>query len=127
MVFGVSRNFEDAYLVDIDDGSVNKERRIRKTMTNQFTDLSFSVSPEAAASYHEEGIVILHSGKGRLFSANGTGARIWRAVEQQLTLEAIAEEISNAYQIARTTAREHTVHFLGELERQALVQRGATL
>jgi hypothetical protein len=95
-------------------------------MTNQCTDSNFRVNPEAAASFHDDGIVILHTGKGRLFSANGTGARIWHAVEQQLTLEAIAEEISSAYQIALTTAREHAVNFLGELERQALVQRGAT-
>ena len=94
-------------------------------MTNQTRDFSFIVNPEAAASFHDDGIVILHTGQGRLFSSNGTGARIWRGLEQQLTLEAIAEEISGEYQIARTIAREHTLNFLTVLEQHALIQKGA--
>ena len=94
-------------------------------MMNQISDFSFSVNPEAAASFHDDGIVILHTGKGSLYTSNGTGARIWRGVERQLPLEAIAEEISGEYNIARTTAREHTGRFLAELERHNLIQREA--
>lgn len=94
-------------------------------MMNQINDFSFTVNPEAAASFHDDGIVILHTGKGRLFTSNETGARIWRGVERQLPLEAIAEEISGEYNIARTTAREHTGRFLAELERHKLIQREA--
>lgn len=94
-------------------------------MTNQIRDLSFTVNPEAAASFHDDGVVILHTGKGRIFASNGTGARIWRGIEQRLTLEAIAEEISRWYQIALTTAREHTIRFLAELERHELILREA--
>jgi hypothetical protein len=96
----------------------------KQIMTNQ-SNFSFTVSPEAAASFHDDGIIILHAGQGRLFSSNGTGARIWRGLEQQLTLEAIAEEISGEYQIARTIAREHTLNFLSVLEQHALIQKGA--
>ena len=53
------------------------------------------------------------------------GARIWRAIEKQLPLEAIANEISDAFQIARATAREHVVCFLAELERHSLIHREA--
>jgi Coenzyme PQQ synthesis protein D (PqqD) len=94
-------------------------------MMNQISDFIFSVNPEAVASFHDDGIVILRTDKGRLFTSNGTGARIWRGVEQQLPLEAIAEEISGEYKIARTTAREHTARFLAELERHKLIQREA--
>ena len=94
-------------------------------MANQSSNFSFTVNPEAAASFHDNGIVILHTGKGCLFTSNGTGARIWRGVEQRLPLEAIAEEISSAYKIALATAREHMVLFLAELERQKLIQREA--
>ena len=92
-------------------------------MRNQVNVLSFTVNPEAAASFHDDGVVILHTGKGCLFTSNGTGAHIWRGIEQQLTLEAIAEKISGEYQIAQTTAREHTIRFLAELERHTLIQR----
>jgi len=94
-------------------------------MTNKANHSTFAVDPEAAASIHEDGIVIFHISNGRLFSSNGTGARIWRAIEEQLSLEAIADEISNAYQIAGATAREHVVRFLAELERHTLIRREA--
>lgn len=92
-------------------------------MTNQIGNFSFSATPEAAASFHDEGVVILHTGKGRLFASNKTGAHIWRGVEQQLSLDIIAQGISSEYQIELNTAREHTYSFLTELQRQTLVQR----
>jgi Coenzyme PQQ synthesis protein D (PqqD) len=94
-------------------------------MTNQIDDHRITVSSEAAASIHDDGIVILHTRRGSLFSSNGTGAHIWRCIEQQMPFEAIAEKISSEYQIARTTAREHTARFLAELERHSLILRGA--
>ncbi|HEY9403397.1 MAG TPA: PqqD family protein [Pyrinomonadaceae bacterium] len=96
-------------------------------MTNQIGDFSFTVNPEAVASLHDGGVVILHTGAGCLFTANRTGARIWRGVERQLPLEAIAEEISGEYKIARTTAREHTARFLAVLERHTLIRREEAL
>ena len=96
-------------------------------MANQIGDFSFTVNPEAVASFHDDGIVILHTGAGRLFTSNGTGARIWRGVERRIPLEAIAEELSGEYNIARTTAREHTARFLAELERHTLIRREAAL
>ena len=91
-------------------------------MMTQISGMSFTVNPEAVRSFHDDGVVILHAGNGRLFSSNETGARIWRGIEQQLSFETIANEISSAYQIARTTAREHTLSFLTALEQQALIK-----
>lgn len=85
----------------------------------------FAVNPEATASIHDEGMVILHLGNGSFYSCNGTGARIWRALERKLSLEAIADEISREYQIARTTTREDMLRFLAELEQHALIQQEA--
>ncbi len=92
-------------------------------MTNQTTEISFTVNPEAVSSFHNDGLVILHAGSGRLFTSNETGARIWRGIEQQLPLETIAKEISGAYRIPGATAREHTFNFLAALEQQALIKR----
>ena len=92
-------------------------------MTNQTTEISFTVNPEAVRSFHDDGLVILHAGNGRVFTSNETGARIWRGIEQQLSLETIAKEISRVYSIALTTAREHTLHFLAALEQQALIKK----
>ena len=78
-------------------------------MTSQVSNFNFKASPEAVASFHDDGMVILHTGKGSLFTANRTGARIWRGIEQQQSLEAIANGISDEYQVAPRTAREHTI------------------
>ena len=43
-------------------------------MTNLISNFSFTVNPEAAASFHHDGVVILHTGKGSLFTSNETGA-----------------------------------------------------
>jgi hypothetical protein len=94
-------------------------------MTNQMSDFNFRVNPEAVASFHDGGIVILHTGKGCLFASNGTGARIWRWVERRLSPEAIAGEISGEYKVALTTARAHTARFLADLERHQLILREA--
>jgi len=128
----VSQISSQAYLVDRrDKGSVGRANisfaeamKGRQIMTNQ-SNFSFTVSPEAAASFHDDGIVILHAGQGRLFSSNGTGARIWQGVEQHLPLETIADEISGEYQTPRTTVHEHMVAFLAELERNQLIKREA--
>jgi hypothetical protein len=92
-------------------------------MTKEISDFSFTVSPQAAASFHDDGIVILHTGKGRLFSSNRTGAQIWCGLEQRLSMDVIARELSGSYQIPLATAHEHAVHFLAQLQRHELVQR----
>ena len=94
-------------------------------MTNQISEFICTATPEAVASFHEDGIVILHTGKGCLFTANGTGARIWCGVMQQQSLDSIADEISGEYQIPPSTAREHVGGFLVELERNQLIKREA--
>jgi hypothetical protein len=91
-------------------------------MTNE-TACVFTVNADAAASIHDDGIVILDNRSGRLFSSNLTGAGIWSRVVQKVPLEAIADEISSEYRIARTTAREHTARVLAELERYGLIER----
>jgi len=105
-----------------------KERLlIAEPMTYQTTTCKIAVNSEAAASIHDDGLVILDRRSGRLFTSNQTGARIWRGIERQLSLDAIADEIGSEYQIARITAREHTARFLAELERNNLVERRAGL
>ena len=91
------------------------------------SDLSFKVSPQAVASIHANGIVILHTGSGRMFTSNMTGARIWSCIERHLHLEGIADEISAVYEITQMTALEHALRFLVQLERHLLVQREVAL
>jgi len=90
---------------------------------DQVSNYSFCLSPEATASAHDDGIVILHTGEGRVFSSNKTGALIWQGIEQRRSFDRIVEEITDAFQIATTTARAHAIKFLAALEQQALIRR----
>lgn len=92
-------------------------------MRNQTGNFSFSVRREVTASTHDDGIVILHTGKGRVFSSNRTGALIWRGLEQGQSFEGIVAEVSDQFQIPGPTARMDTVNFLAALEQQALIKR----
>lgn len=92
-------------------------------MMTQISNFRFMANPEAESSFHDDGVVIFHAGKGSLFSSNRTGAQIWRGVEQKLSVDQIAQQISGEYQIELTTAREHTFGFITDLHRHALVQR----
>lgn len=94
-------------------------------MTNQSSDFRFAVNPEVSASVHHTGVVIFHTGNGSLYSSNGSGARIWRGIEQQLSLDVIAGEISDEFQIAGPAAREHVARFAADLEQNELIQRKA--
>ena len=92
-------------------------------MMNETNNLNFSVSPETTASFHDDGIVILDTGKGRVFSSNKTGALIWRGIERRQSFDGIVDEISGRFQIAGATARAHALNFVAVLERHALVKR----
>ena len=75
------------------------------------------------ASVHNGGLVLLHTRSGVLFSANRTGARIWRCVERQLSVVAIAQELSEAYTIPVASAEAHARRFLDVLGEQGLLVR----
>ncbi len=94
-------------------------------MADQTCNGRIRLNRGAAASIHDDGLVILHVPSGRIFTSNRTGARVWQGLEQQLPLEAIATGISHDYGIDRVTAREHAARFLAELERNGLTERGA--
>lgn len=94
-------------------------------VTSELTNYTPTVSPEATASIHDDVIVIFHIGTGQIFSSNTIGAQIWSAIQQGMSLEATAKQISDAFEVTYFTAREHIVHFLDELQRHALIHKGA--
>jgi len=91
----------------------------------RINDSEVTINPEAVASVHEGGVVILDNRKGRLYSSGPAGAYIWRCIEQQLSLETIAGKLHSDFQIELTTAREHTARFMEQLHANGLIERRA--
>jgi hypothetical protein len=77
-----------------------------------------------ATSVHEDGIVLLHAGSGRLFGSNNAGALIWRGLERELPVTAIAADIASTYRLSHDTALDHVHRFLRELVGHRLVVAG---
>ena len=92
-------------------------------MTDQTFHSRVRLNPEATASIHEDGLVILHVPSGRIFTSNQTGARIWQRLEERLPLAGIAAEIARDFGTDPATALKDAARFLAELERNGLTQR----
>ena len=73
------------------------------------------------ASVHDDGVVLFHVARGRIFSSNRIGAAVWRGIERQLPLETIVRDVATQYQVALETVRADAARFVAELERQQLV------
>jgi hypothetical protein len=82
-----------------------------------------AIAPETRVSAHEDGLVFLHIPSGRVFVCNRTGARIWQALSNGASADAVCKDISRVFGLAPDLARRDTRSFLGELERQGLAVR----
>ena len=82
-----------------------------------------AIAPEVRASAHLDGLVLLHIPSGRVFLCNRTGARIWKELSNGLDSDAIVDEISREYGVARDMAERHTTSFLTDLEQHGFVTR----
>ncbi len=81
----------------------------------------WAASPSVVASAHDAGLVLFHTTRGRLFSTNRTGARIWDCLERSVPTDSIVAEISRAYQISHRAADDHTTAFLTTLQQEGLI------
>ena len=83
--------------------------------------LGFRVASEVKASRHDDGLVLIHHGKGIVFSANRVGAMIWNAAVERLSLDQLSASISREFQISLDEARQDIVEFLAQLAAEGLL------
>ena len=81
----------------------------------------FRVAPEVKASQHPDGLVLIHLGRGTVFSANRVGALIWKGLEEHRSLEKVAESISGEFHISPQTVRQDAAAFLAQLEAEGIL------
>jgi len=83
--------------------------------------LRFRAAPDVKASLHSDGVVLIHTGKGTVFSANRVGAMIWDGATRQWTIEKVVRSISDAFEIPAQTVRQDAAMFLAQLEAEGLL------
>ena len=81
------------------------------------------VSPDVTASTHANGVVFLHSGKGAVFTANATGARMWEALRRGCDAASIASELAAEFGVAPEIVTRDAERFAAELEAEGILLR----
>lgn len=74
---------------------------------------------------HQNGLVLLDSYKGLIFTANRSAAMIWEGISQGQTVKAIAAQLSAESGLPCERTLEDTRTYLRELEQRGLVSAGA--
>jgi len=79
-----------------------------------------------SVSVHDDGLVALDPRSGLVFTANRIGALIWTRLEQRMSIQVIAAEISRAYRIDSAVAFTDLCRFVADLQRRGLLRIAAT-
>ena len=73
------------------------------------------------SSVSENGLVLLHIGKGLIFTANLTGARIWSEIAQGVCPDVVGRGLSQEYGVPIEQTTQDVAHFVSELVAQGLL------
>jgi hypothetical protein len=76
---------------------------------------------ELWVSEHPDGSVMLDADSGRVFVCNETGALIWKRLSEGLSIDAIAAEIAQKFNVEPDQANRDAQKFVAELQRQGLL------
>jgi hypothetical protein len=93
-----------------------KKARDRKVSSD-----TLSIAPEVKASLNEEGLVLLDTRRGLIYTSNRTGARIWEGVTEGRSPDSIAEKLSMEHGVPRAQVEQHTQSFLADLKRRGIL------
>ena len=80
-----------------------------------------SISPDVRASFHASGVVLLHIGKGLVFSSNATGAFIVRGLLEGESMSRLVAGLSCKYGIDAGRIERDTAEFVAELRRHGFL------
>ena len=93
----------------------------RGTPEGTSDNLRFRVAPEVKASVHPDGVVLIHLGRGTVFSANRVGAMVWNGAAERLSLEKVTASISGEFHIPSKIVQRDAAEFLAELAAEGLL------
>ena len=66
--------------------------------------------------------VLLHMDTTRYFTVNETGWRIWKFLEEGLSLKEITEKLQDDYEVEATKAEQSVIDLITDLQSEKLVE-----
>jgi hypothetical protein len=88
-------------------------------------DVVWLISPDALATYTQDGAVVLAVPKGICYSLDAVASRIWLAMESSpsgITVEGIVGVLEQSFEIRREQIASDASEFLDNLHRMSLVR-----
>lgn len=67
-------------------------------------------------------MIVVSATTANILSLNGTGAFVWERLDGETSIEAIAAELAETYEVTQDEAEEHVSEFLGSLRDEGLVK-----
>lgn len=65
--------------------------------------------------------VMMDLEKGRYFSLNGVGSRIWDIIEEPIEINKIVDSLLEEYDVSRNECQENVLEFLGKLDNADII------
>ncbi len=87
-------------------------------------EATFCIPEHIIAHRNDDGLVLLDSSTGLVFTANRTAAAVWDAITQGRTVETMAAQLNAGTDLSCGRTLEDTRTYLHELQRRGLVSAG---
>ena len=84
------------------------------------THSRLSLHSDVRASFHLDGLTLLHIPTGRVFVCNRIGALICRCILKGWSADSIADEISRHFCLSRDLVQRDICEFVDELRKQGI-------
>jgi hypothetical protein len=86
--------------------------------------MTYCPNPDAVfTDMEDEESVLLNLRTRMYFSLNETGTLIWKHVQEESPVDAIAAALERTYDVGREAALQHVTAFLDELDQDGLVEK----
>jgi len=82
-----------------------------------------AVATGVTTSEHADGVIFLHAGTGSVYTANGTGARMFEALRRGGTPQAIGTALGAEFGAPAEVVAADVARFAAELEAQGILVR----
>ena len=82
-----------------------------------------SISPSVVFKRVGDEAVLLDFERGVYYGLDGAGARVWELIADGRSLDAVAQAMTEEYEVALDEVRRDVEALVGELERNGLVTR----